>query len=70
MTRLVDVLDAIAVVADLVACLALACQAPTLPIDDRRAIGSVISITRDNLEAIRATLRSVTDAHRLGLSSA
>lgn len=61
---LVDVRDGVDVVTNLATCLALAVQAPTLPQGERRALGAVISIVRDKLEAIGLALGAMVEDQR------
>ena len=61
---LIDLRDGIDVVTNLVACLALAVQAPTLPHGERRALGAVINVARDKLEAIGLALGAMIEAQR------
>ena len=59
---LVDLRDGVDVVTNLITCLALAVQAPTLPQGERRALGAVISIVRDRLEDLSLVLATMSDA--------
>lgn len=64
MVELVDVRDSLNVVINIVACLALACQAPTLPQGERRALGAVITLARDKLDELSLVLADMGGAQQ------
>ncbi len=62
--ELIDIRDSLNVVINIVACLALACQAPTLPQGERRALGTVITLARDKLDELSLALATMGEAQR------